>query len=166
MSVTTRKPRPGEKDGRDYRFASREEFENLKDSGYFAEWAVVHGELYGTPKSEINRIIGSGKDLMLELDVQGGKAIKQTYPGAVMIFLEVAEEEEYRRRILSREMGLSADELEEEIRKRMESKRNELKAVHEYEHIIFNDDLEKTVKEIHAIIDKEKSRVTPAEGDE
>lgn len=165
VSVTTRKPRPGEKDGENYRFVSRGEFEKLRDGGHFAEWAVVHDELYGTPKSEIDRILGKGKDVVLELDVQGGRSLRGIYPDAVMIFLEVTEGE-YRRRIRARDSGLSEEELEKEIGKRMESEKEERKAKPEYEYVIVNDDLEKTMERLHSIIEDEKRRAMPAKGDE
>lgn len=160
VSHTTRRPRPGEIDGKNYRFVTRDEFEKLINEEFFAEWAEVHGKYYGTPKCEIERITKQGKSVVLELDVQGGRSIKKIFPDALLIFIAVPEDE-LRRRILGRENGLAPGEQEAEIEKRMRTAETEFQAVGEYDYLVFNEALEKTVDTIHAIIEAERHRVVP-----
>ena len=159
VSTTTRPPRPGETDGKDYHFVTHKEFEKMKKQNYFVEWAEVHGELYGTPITEIERIIKKGKDIILELDVQGGHSIKKLLPEAVMIFLSVPQEV-LRNRLMSRATALTPEQLKKEIQHRLKTAKIENKAAKYYEHIVSNIDLEKTIRDIHCIIKTERRRLS------
>jgi len=98
VSCTTRARRPGEVNGRDYHFLSERQFEVMKARGQFAEWAKVHDFLYGTPRKPLDRGIGAGQDMLLDIDVQGAESIKSAYPRAVSIFLLPPSMREIRRR--------------------------------------------------------------------
>ena len=159
VSTTTRPPRPGETDGKDYHFVTHKEFEKMKKQNYFAEWAAVHGELYGTPITEIERITKEGKNIILELDVQGGHSIKKLCPEAVMIFLSVPQEV-LRNRLMNRATALTPEQLKKEIQHRLKTAKIETKAAKDYEHIVSNIDLEKTIRDIHYIIKTERKRLS------
>lgn len=103
VTYTTRPPRQGEVDGKDYHFVTREEFERLKERGFFLEWAEVYGNYYGSPKSEVERLLSEGQDVVLVLDVQGALSVKQQIPEAVLIFLQPPSLEELRRRLENRD---------------------------------------------------------------
>ncbi|MEW5947663.1 MAG: guanylate kinase [bacterium] len=163
VSVTTRASRPGEREGRDYRFVSREEFERMKEAGDFAEWAAVHGEFYGTPRAEIERVLRSGRDLILELDVQGGASIRKLYPEAVLVFLAVGAGE-LRRRLEGRPSSLPEKLMKEEIETRLRVAAEEIRAAAGYTYLVVNDDLEKSVEMIHSIIRAERCRLTGGAG--
>ena len=162
VSATTRDPRPGETPGVSYHYLSREEFERMAAQGRFIEWAHVHDNLYGTPVSELETAHEQGKDLLLEIDVQGAAAIRKKFPDALMIFLEVSEDM-LRSRLLGRPSGLSPDELEKQIALRMENARQELAEASHYDYIVENRDLDVTVGRIVSIIKEEKSRRAPAD---
>ena len=87
VSCTTRAPRPGERDGKDYYFLSTEDFEARKSRGEFAEWAVVHGNLYGTLRQEVTQVLGSGRHVIMDIDVQGARQFAQAFPESVLVFL-------------------------------------------------------------------------------
>lgn len=146
VSATTRQPRPGEKDGVDYYFLSREEFREAIAQNAFAEWAEVHGQFYGTFKSEIERHIGRGGTIVLELDVQGMQSIKSLYPDMVSIFIVPPSLEELKCRLISR--GTNE---EEDIRLRLANATREMEAQSEFDHIIVNDDVENTATQLVAL---------------
>ncbi|MEW6200967.1 MAG: guanylate kinase [bacterium] len=159
VSATTRPPRPGETNARDYYFMSRKQFEKLKKQNCFAEWAKVHGEYYGTPRSEIERITKKRKDVVLELDVQGGNSIKKLYPDAVTIFLSVPQQT-LRTRLLNRASSLPPPQLKKEIRSRLETAKKENKAAKNYKYVVKNIDLETATEQIHTIIETERNKMT------
>ena len=99
ISCTTRAPREGEQDGRDYHFLSRERFLQLKDEGYFAEWAEVHGNFYGTPLAPVREMLREGKDVLFDIDVQGARQVKTSLPEAFFAFILPPSLEELRRRV-------------------------------------------------------------------
>jgi len=144
ITATTRKPRAGEVDGKDYYFLSEEDFLNKIESGFFLEWAKVYRYYYGTPKSEIERIISQGKDALLIIDVQGAFQVKKLLPNAVGIFLLPPSLEELERRLTQRG--------EREIRERLEWAKKELPCARFFDYAVVNDQLEKTVEEIKAIM--------------
>jgi len=102
VSATTRAPRPGEVDGRDYHFLAREEFDRRVAAGGFAEWAEVHGNRYGTLHSELERWLAAGRDILLQLDVQGMRSLKRLHPGTVGVFLAPPSLGELERRLRAR----------------------------------------------------------------
>ena len=102
VSANTRAPRPGERDGVDYLFLNRAEFEALRDAGGFLEWFEVYGDLKGTPREPVDERLAGGRDVLLEIDVQGALAVRRQHPDAVLVFLEAPSREEQQRRIEAR----------------------------------------------------------------
>ncbi len=145
-TCTTRKPRPGEKNGVDYFFLSKEEFERKIKEGAFLEYAVVHGNYYGTPKEEVIKEINKGNDVLLVIDVQGMRQIKRNFKDVVTIFLIPPSFEELINRMRKR------GDPEEEIKKRLETAKKELKAWREYDYIVINDIIEKAKEDLKKII--------------
>jgi len=147
-TYTTRKPRPKEKDGCDYRFVQQDEFKKMVEGGEFAEWATVYGNYYGTPKKEIISAVNKGKKALLIIDTQGGRSIKKVFPEAVLIGILPPSIKEQERRIRERS-GLS----EEEIKKRLEAAREERRVIlSEYDYTFINKNLENTIKKITKVI--------------
>ena len=145
ISATTRRPRPGEEDGRDYHFLSLEEFERRLARGEFLEHAMYAGNMYGTPRSEIDRARDAGKALVLEIEVQGARQVGEALPEAKQVFIAPPSEETLRERL----EGRSTD-APDEIERRLARAREELAAASEWEHVIVNDDLERAVEELVA----------------
>jgi guanylate kinase len=152
VSVTTRDPRPGDVDGIDYHFVSREEFERRREAGRFLEWAEVHGNLYGTEAEHVDRLLASGKSVLLEIDVQGGRAVKSARPGAILIFLMPPSEGVLEERL----RGRGTDE-EEVILRRLRNARRELESASEYDFRVVNDDLGGCVEEVLEIVGRESA---------
>ena len=153
ISATTRPPREGEQDGRDYHFMGEAEFRRRVDAGEFAEWAVVHGRLYGTLHCELDRRIGSGKDVVLEIDVQGMRNLKTMRPDAVTVFIMPPSLDALAQRLRGRGANDEAD-----IALRVENARGEMAAASEYDYIVVNDKLEDAIAEMEAIIRVERRR--------
>jgi len=149
VSATTRPPRAGEIDGRDYYFLSSDEFERRRSAGEILECAEVHGAgyWYGTLKSEVQRAHEQGAWAFLEIDVAGALSVMQEYPDSVTIFLKTSSDEEYERRLRAR-----GTESEEVIQRRLETARNEVKFADRYGYQVTNDDLEQAVREISDIL--------------
>jgi guanylate kinase len=146
VSVTTRPPRPGELDGIHYRFWTRERFDAEVQAGNFLEWAVVHGNCYGTPRGEVDPYRERGMGVILVIDVQGAAQVRLKCPDAVSVFLRVSSWEEYQRRLRSR------GESEQTIRLRLENARKELERDSEYQFMVVNDDLDAAVEQLHSIV--------------
>lgn len=157
VSATTRKPRPGEIPDVSYHYMTVQEFERLVGQDAFIEWAHVHGNMYGTPVSELHAAREQGRDLLLEIDVQGAAALRGKFPDALMIFLKVSGEM-LRKRLLGRPSALSPQELEKEIELRMNNAKEELEQAGHYDHIVENRDLDVTVDTIISIIREERTR--------
>jgi len=153
VSATTRLPRAGEVEGKDYYFLSPDEFEKRREQGEFLECAEVHGagHWYGTLKSELDRIRETGAWALLEIDVQGAFAVMQAFPQAVTIFLTTPSEAEYEHRLKHR-----GTESEAVIRRRLATAREELTLADRYRHQIINDDLDRAVREISEILVSER----------
>jgi guanylate kinase len=149
VSATTRPPRPGERHGVDYYFLSPEEFEAARRSGEFLESAQFVGHWYGTPRRWVEEQLQQGNWVLLELDVQGALQIRETHPDAVLIFLKSPSWEEYERRL-----RLRGTEDEETIQRRLEQARRELEAARFYDYQVVNDDVDRAVQEIEAILDR------------
>lgn len=151
VSTTSRPPRADEVEGRDYYFVSRDEFERRRASGLFLEWAEVHGNLYGTEKAELDRVRDAGRDVVLELDVQGMRNVKGIEPDAVAIFIQPPSMAELARRLRGR--GTEAPEV---IATRLKNAENEMAASHEFDYVIVNRDVDKAVAEMETIIASER----------
>jgi len=152
ISVTTRDRRPGEKDGEDYYFWTREKFEAEKSAGAFIECATVHGQYYGTPRSEVDPYRARGIGVIMVIDVEGAAQVRLKYPDAITVFLKAPSFEEYRRRMLLR------TENEATIERRLETARRELERTHEYEHVLVSDQVEATVAQLHDLIARKGAR--------
>ncbi len=153
ISYTTRKPRPGELDGRDYYFVTEDRFREMIGAGDFAEWAEVHSNFYGTSRRVLDGMRGEGIDIILDIDTQGAKQIKTKYDQAVFIFvmppsLEVLEERLHNRK----------SDHENEIKKRMLRARDEIKDYVMYDYVIVNRDFDRALVELRSIITAERSR--------
>ena len=143
VSATTRSPREGEIDGESYFFKDRGEFQRLVDDGEFLEWAEYAGNLYGTPRSEVQRHLDNGEDVILEIDVQGALQVRQSMPESVLAFIEPPSLDELRDRLRGR-----GTEGEEAIERRLEAACMELDAKKEYDIVFVNDEIDKTVSDI------------------
>jgi len=153
VSCTTRAPRPGEVTGRDYFFLSREAFLEKRQQGAFAECAEVHGNLYGTLRSEVGRVLGGGTHVLMDIDVQGAHQFAAAYPEAVLIFLLPPSAEVLLSRLAARQTEAPGDYLV-----RVQGARQELMAVHFYQYVVVNDDLERTYAAVSSIVDTEAVR--------
>ena len=147
VSATTRPPRPGEVDGVDYHFLDRGEFDRRVAAGEFVEWAEVHGNRYGTLHAELDRRLAAGRDLVLELDVQGMRSLKARRPDAVTVFLMPPSLEELERRLRRR-----GTEGEDVIALRLRNAREEMAARDEFDHVVVNDELDRAAAEMEAIL--------------
>jgi guanylate kinase len=153
ISYTTRKPRPGEIDGRDYYFATEERFRNMVRAGDFAEWAQVHSNLYGTSRRVLDDMRTERIDVILDIDTQGAKQIKEKYHEAVFIFIMPPSLEILEERLRNRK-----SDHEEEIKKRMRRARDEIKDYTMYDYIIVNRDFERALAELRSIVIAERCR--------
>ncbi len=155
ISYTSREMRKGEVEGVDYYFISREEFEQKIANGDLLEYAKVrYGEYFGTPKDKIEDLLNSGKDVILEIDVQGAKQVKEMLPETILIFIVAPSMSEIKRRIKAR-----GAETNEQILDRFETAYREINEIPKYNYIVVNDNLEDAVKKVEAIIISEKCRV-------
>ncbi len=153
-SVTTRTPRPGEVNGENYFFATREEFEKMVENDELLEHAFVHTNYYGTPKKFVFDEIAKGEIVLLEIDVQGALQVKEKYKEAVFIFLIPPTMDELKSRLVKRDT-----ETEDEIETRYRNAFRELDFVGEYDYFVINDVIDNAVKDIETIIAAEKLRV-------
>jgi guanylate kinase len=147
ISHTTRKPRGGERNGVEYFFVDRETFQSMADRGEFLEWAEYHGQLYGTTLAFVEREIAAGKDVILDIDVQGALQVKQKVPDAKAIFILPPSFQELERRLKAR-----MSETDEVIRRRLEIARREIRFYRDYDYIVINDVLENTVQVLECIL--------------
>lgn len=154
ISATTRAPRAGEENGKSYYFIKREEFEKRVENGDFLEHAEVYGNYYGTPKSSVIETLNSGKDVILEIDIQGALKIKDNYPEGLFIFILPPTMEELKNRIIGR-----GSETQESLITRFKSAYQEITYVSKYSYAVFNDTVEEAAKKIESIIIAEKCRV-------
>jgi guanylate kinase len=150
VSCTTRSPRPDEIDGRDYYFITRADFIAERERGAFAESAVVHGNLYGTLRREVERVIAEGKHVVMDIDVQGARQFMRAFPTSVTIFVLPPSAEVLLDRLRARKTESPA-----QLAARLQSALQELQQVDEYEYVVVNDDLERAVASVGSIIDAE-----------
>jgi guanylate kinase len=146
VSHTTRKRRKGEVEGKDYYFVSQEEFKSMIKEDRLAEWAVVHGQYYGTSKREIEKK-GAKGDLLLDIDIQGAQQIKEKYKKAVFIFIMPPHFRDLKRRLKIRGQESSVS-----VQKRLEVARKEIRYYHQFDYVVINDELERSVLELESII--------------
>ncbi|MFO7247746.1 MAG: guanylate kinase [Bacillota bacterium] len=153
VSATTRPPRPGEQEGVNYFFKTREEFERMIEQGELLEWAEYVGNYYGTPRRFVEEMLAQGKDVLLEIEVQGAMQVKRQFPDGVFIFLVPPSMEELRRRIHGRGTEGSGA-----ITERLETARAELAMMAEYDYVVVNDSVEHACERIRAIVTAEHCR--------
>ena len=153
VSATTRAPRPGEIDGVDYHFISRERFEEWTDRNAFLEHAEFVGNCYGTPKKYVDEAMDSGKDVILDIEVQGAEQVHRQRPDVVRIFIAPPSWEELERRLVGR-----GTEDPEKVRERLERSREDILLARYYDYLVINSDLEQAVAEINAIMVAEHCR--------
>ncbi|MCX5859209.1 MAG: guanylate kinase [Proteobacteria bacterium] len=161
VSYTTRLPRPGEINGKDYHFVNREEFRRLIRKRGFLEWAEIHGELYGTGRPALEKLLSSGKDVLVEVDFQGQAQVKKTRPEAVSIFIVPESLAELKQRLRKR-----GTEKQSELRTRLKRARVELSKVKYYDYIVVNQEkkIALAVDQVKAIITAEHCRRKMVQG--
>jgi guanylate kinase len=153
ISCTTRRPRGGEVSGRDYFFLTLEEFGARRERREFAECAEVHGNWYGTLRSEIERVLANGKHVIMDIDVQGAAQLARVYPHAVLVFVLPPSADVLLERLKARKTEDRAS-----LARRMMSALEELRHAEDYHYVVVNDDLERAVARVSAVIDAETSR--------
>lgn len=158
ISYTTRKPRPGEIDDRDYHFVSQERFQAMIKAGDFAEWAEVHSNLYGTSRRVLDDMISKGIDIILDIDTQGAKQIKAKFNSAVFIFIMPPSLDILEERLRNRK-----SDHEDEIRKRMRRAREEIKDYALYDYLVVNRDFEGALTELRSVVIAERCRIQHAD---
>jgi len=153
ISMTTRMPRSGEVDGRDYFFVDEEEFFKRVEGKEFVEWAEVYGNYYGTPWKELRISLEQGKDIVLEIDTNGALQVKEKFPEGVYIFILPPNKSELESRIVNR-----GTESPEAVQQRLANLENELNVINEYDYAIINDSLCEALEKLKAIYTAEKCR--------
>jgi guanylate kinase len=159
VSATTRARRAHEVEGQDYFYLDRGEFQRRVEAGAFVEWAEVHGELYGTLRSQTDGSLRSGKNVLLDIDVQGGRAVRKIYRDAVLIFLLPPSLQSLEARLRGR-----GTDSEDRIRLRLENAQREMALVTEYDYVVVNDELEKAYRQIASILVAETCRPSRRSG--
>jgi guanylate kinase len=154
VSATTRPKRPGERDAVDYYFLTRDEFTRRQESGEFLEWATYGGELYGTLKSEIERIFSQGRHAVLDVEIEGARQIRSNFPNSLLLFVLPPSAEALVERLVGRKTEDPAL-----VRERIVRAADELAAVAEYDYAILNEDLTTAVSQVAAILEAESWRV-------
>jgi len=155
VSYTTRTPRPGEAEGKDFHFVSEAVFNAMRDRGEFAEWAVVHGNLYGTATGPLERALAAGLDILLDIDTQGARQLRARYPEAVTIFVVAPSLAELEQRLRERQ-----SDPPQEIARRLRRAREEMNTWREYDYLIVNRDLKDAVDQLATVIQAERCRIS------
>lgn len=153
VSWTTRQPRPGEIDGVSYHFVTVEEFEHMRHGGGFLEWAVVHGHLYGTARSVVEQDLAEGRDIILEIDVQGAESVRNVMPSVVGVFIMPPSFSVLRARLRAR-----MTERPEELSLRLQNSRAEVARYQEFDYVILNDEIERASAQLASIVYAERAR--------
>lgn len=154
ISATTRAPRQGEVHGREYFFLTRDDFESMISNGQLIEWAEYVGNYYGTPKTYVEEQLELGKDVILEIEIQGALQVKKLFPDALLLFITPPSIMELKNRLIGR-----GTESMETINKRLQRACEEAEYMPHYEYLIVNDDLEECVEHMHQIIQQQHCRV-------
>jgi guanylate kinase len=157
VSLTTRPPRRGDVDGRDYRFVSVPRFEELRRDGMLLEWAEVHGHLYGTEAAWVEQRLAEGRDVLLEIDVQGGMSVKERRPDTALVFLLPPS-----RGVLEGRLRGRATDPEADVVRRLVNAVAELSAASRYDYLVVNDDLDRCAADVIGIIAAERLRASRA----
>ncbi|MCM3874054.1 MAG: guanylate kinase [Pyrinomonadaceae bacterium] len=152
VSYTTRAPRNGEVEGREYFFVTPEEFDAMVTAGEFLEWAHVHGKLYGTSREQVFRDVREGRDIILEVDVQGAKSVRELVTDSVSIFILPPSIEILRQRLVAR-----GTDSPEELELRLKNAPAELKHYKEFDYVIINDEVERAAGQLSCIIEAERA---------
>lgn len=155
ISATTRAPRPGEKDGAEYFFKSREEFEQMIAAGELIEYAQYVGNYYGTPKAYVGKQLEAGRNVILEIEIQGALKVREQFPDALLLFVTPPSADELKKRLIGR-----GTESMEVIENRLARALEEAEGLEEYDYLVVNDVLEECVEEVHEIIRNEHYRVS------
>lgn len=150
VSATTRNPRPGEINGTHYFFLTKEDFKNRIELGEFLEWAEFSGNLYGTNKNFVEKMLEDGQNIILEIEVQGALQVKNKLKDVILIFIEPPSFEELKERLIKR-----CTETEEEIQKRLAIVKKELEQKHEFNYVMINDNLDTALQNLETIILRE-----------
>ena len=154
VSMNTRAQRPGDRDGLADWFVDRAEFERIRDTEGFLEWFEVYDDLKGTPRGPVDEHLAAGDDVLLELDVQGARAVKAAYPDAVLIFVKPPSREVQRDRLFARDPDADPDALE----RRLDEAEAEERAASDFDAVVVNDDLSRAVEEVAAILQARRGR--------
>lgn len=154
ISYTTRAPRPGEVNGRDYHFVDEPTFAAIRERGEFAEWAEVHGNFYGTSRAQLEARMASGTDVVLEIDWQGARQVRRQFPSAVGIFILPPSMAELERRLRGR--GADSDAV---ITRRLMAARDEMRHVGEFDFVIINREVDVALAELISVVEATRLRV-------
>lgn len=155
ISATTRQPRPGEENGREYFFVTREAFLKMAEENALIEYAQYVENYYGTPREYVEKQLASGRDVILEIEIQGALRIKEQYPDALLLFVTPPSAEELKRRLTNR-----GTESAEVIEARLKRAAEEAEGVEAYDYIVVNDDLEACTERLHQLIEAQHSRTS------
>ena len=154
VSVTTRSPREGEQEGREYFFISQERFDEMAENGELLEYARYVNHSYGTPKSYVMKNLEEGRDVLLEIEIQGALQIRAIFPEAILIFITPPSAEELERRLIGR-----GTEDAETVRKRLGRAAQEAEGMEQYDYLLVNDDIDRCAEELHGVIQAARSRM-------
>ena len=154
VSYTTRNSRPGEVNGREYFFIEKDEFERMIARNQFLEWALVHNNLYGTASDQVSREIAAGRDIVLEVDVQGAASVRRLIPDSISIFILPPSFEVLKQRLTAR-----GTDSPEELELRLRNAAHELKDYTAFDYVIINDDAERAAGQLSSIIQAERARL-------
>jgi len=157
-SHTSRPPRKGERDGREYHFVSHADFLTMRGRGQFVEWVRLHGNLYGTSRKELDSLLKEGRDILLDVDIRGGASVADIYPDSVSIFILPPSLEVLEERLRKR-----GSEEEEQVQTRLRAARREVKAARRYRYCIVNASLDKAASELEAVVVAERLRLSPSD---
>ena len=160
ISATTRNPRPGEVDGREYFFKTKEEFEQMIANNEFVEHACYVGNYYGTPKKYVQEQLAAGKDVILEIEIQGALNIKSQFPDALLLFIAPPSADVLKTRLVGR-----GTETEEVIEQRLARAVEESKGIENYDYLVVNDDLDECVENVHQMIQSAGWKMSRREAD-
>jgi guanylate kinase len=157
-SHTSRPPRKGERDGREYHFVSHADFLGMRGKGEFVEWVRLHGHLYGTSRKELDALLKDGKDILLDIDIRGAASVADIYPDAISVFILPPSLEVLEKRLRKR-----GSEDEEQVQARLKTAKREVKAARRYRYCIINRSLDKAASELEAVVVAERLRLTPSD---
>ena len=155
ISATTRQPRPGEENGREYFFVTREAFQKMAEENALIEYAQYVDNYYGTPRAYVEQQLSEGRDVILEIEIQGARKVREQFPEAVLLFVTAKDLPTLRSRLTGR-----GTETPEVVAQRLRRAAQEAEGIEEYDYLVINDDLETCVEEIHRIIESEHRRIS------